>query len=117
MAETKAPAFDWSDLTGQAVQRLKAKKVVPVDPSIVRQAQRSYDGVTDPANPENLLHVLSYKFPTAEMAAEFARQMKHAGDHTSPATSVSVVIDPANTGDQTVVNWRAGSRRGRNASS
>lgn len=116
MSDTEKPGYDWSALTGQAVQRLRAKKVVPVDPAIVRQAQRSWDGVPDPQREGKLLHVLSYKFPSEEMAAEFARQIKNAGEHTQPQTSVSAVIDPAGTGDRTVVNWRAGARRGRSTS-
>lgn len=109
---TDAPSYDWSEITGRAVQRLKARKIVPVPEPIVRQAQRSYDGVTNPENPEELLHVLEHDFRDKDRAAEFAKLMKHAGNHTMPQTTVSVVIDPENVGSLTVVRWRAGEKRG-----
>lgn len=114
MADTVS--HDWTAVTGRAVRRLKAPKIVPVPEPIVRQAQRSYDGVQDPENPEgDLLHVLEHDFKDKAKAAEFARLMRKAGDHTTPLTSVSAVIDPENDGSETVVRWRAGNRRGAKA--
>lgn len=125
MTETpvqEKPSFDFSEVTGQVVTRLKAKKVQPVDAAIVRQAQRSWDGVPLADNPEELGHNLVHTFATVEMAAEFARQMRNAGDHTNPLTSVSVVVNPDPQGkngtptDERTVSWRAGKRRGRETS-
>lgn len=110
MAETTA--HDWTSITGHAVRRLKAPKITPVPEPIVRQAQRSYDGVPDEKNEGELLHVLEHDFKNDEKAAEFAKLIRKAGDHTTPLTSVSAVIDPENDGSKSVVRWRAGARRG-----
>jgi len=111
---TEKPSYNWGEVTGKVVERLRAPKVVPVDPAIVRQAQRSWDGVQHPDDPEGeLRHVLSHEFASDAMAAEFARLIRKAGDHTKPQTSVSAVIDPQNSGNLREVNWKAGSRRGR----
>lgn len=104
-------SYDWSELTGRATKRLRAPKVVPVPASIVRQAQLSWDGEKD-AETGELLHNRDHRFPSDEVAAEFARLMRHAGNHTTPETSVRVVIDPDGTGDLRTVSWRAGARRG-----
>jgi hypothetical protein len=107
--------FDWSDVNGTAVTRLRAPKIVPVPDAIVAQAQRSFDGVPgkDEEGEDVTLHVLRHKFKSDAKAEAFAKLMKHAGNHTTPLTSVSVVIDPDNDGTKTLVAWRAGNRRGR----
>lgn len=113
---TDAVAHDWSGITGTAVRRLKAPKIVPVPEPIVRMAQRSYDGIADPENEGEKLHVLEHDFKDEAKAAEFARLVKKAGDHTTPLSSVSAVIDPENDGHKTVVRWKAGARRGHKTS-
>lgn len=116
MTETvQAPDFDWAEITGQAVKRLKKRKVKPCPAPIVRQAQRSWDGVPNPENDGELLHVLEHVFPTEERAAEFAGHMRNAGAHTVPPTSVSALIDPDEDGSTRLVRWRAGARRGAQA--
>jgi hypothetical protein len=107
--------FDWSEVNGQAAVRLRAPKIVPVPDAIVAQAQRSWDGVPGKnGDGEDIkLHVLRHRFKSDAKAEAFAKLMKHAGDHTTPLTSVSVVIDPDNDGTKTLVAWRAGNRRGR----
>lgn len=114
MAETAG--YNWGEVTGRAVRRLKAPKIVPVPEAIVRQAQRSWDGVPDPENEGGKLHVLEHDFKDDAKAAEFAKLMKKAGDHTTPVTSVSAVIDPENDGSKSVVRWKAGARRGARSS-
>lgn len=106
--------FDWSQVSGQATKRLRAPKVTPVPEGIVAEAQRSWDGVKDDENPEgDLLHVLSYEFSSEEVAKEFAKLVKKAGDHTVPLTTVTVVPDPDRDGNTRKVNIKAGQRRGR----
>jgi hypothetical protein len=104
------PDFNWDGITAEPTERLKKRKVVPVPASIIKQAQRSYDGVDGK-------HVLHYTFPTEEIAAAFVKHMRNAGEHTTPPTSVSAAIDPDETGDKRHVAWRAGKRRGRNTDS
>lgn len=105
-SQESKPAFDWNAVTGHQTDRLRAPKVTPVDPAIVKQAQRSWDEGT----------VLGHEFPSQEIAAEFARLIKKAGDHTTPQTSVSAVPDPNREGNLRLVHWRAGARRGRSTS-
>ena len=109
MAEV--PEYDWTEVTGRAVKRLRAAKVVPVPEAIVRQAQLSYDGEAD-AETGEILHNRAHRFPSDEVAAEFARLIRHAGAHTKPETTVRPVIDPMRTGDLRTVSWRAGQKRG-----
>lgn len=98
---TEAPIeFDFSELQAVTVDRLKAKKVVPVPASIVKLAQQSFDAES----------VLELSLGSVERAAAFANHMKNAGDHTTPISSLTVVIDED---DKSVVRWRAGKRRGR----
>lgn len=104
--------YDWGEITGQAVRRLKARKIPPVPAPIVRQAQRSWDGVPDPENEGEKLHSLHFEFPSEKVAADFAKHMRNAGHHTTPKTTVSVVIDPENEGNKKLVGWKAGTRRG-----
>lgn len=109
-AQATAPAeFDWKDVGGRFVERLRDPKVIPVPAPIVRQAQRSLDGEADPKREGKLLHNMSHEFPNKEMAAAFAKHMKNAGAHTEPRSSVSVVIDEH---DERIVKWKAGKRRG-----
>jgi hypothetical protein len=107
--------FDWSSITATAVERLRAPKVKPIPPHIVALAQASYEGVENPAGGEKL-HVLRYQFDTEARASAFAKLMKRAGEHTTPATSVSVVIDPdfqpGSEENPSLVAWRAGVKRG-----
>jgi hypothetical protein len=115
-----AEKFDWAEVTGRTVERLRAPKIVPVPDAIVAAAQRSWDGVTDG---DKTLHVMLHEFPTAEVAKEFARLVKKAGAHTTPRTSVSAVINPDPKGEvfdepttDRHVSWKAGKPRGRQAS-
>lgn len=117
MAEV--PTFDWTGLTGKAVEKLKKDKVPPRPPDeIVAAAQRSWDGVPKVIDgKEEILHVQAHQFKTVEQAAEFAKLVKDAGPHTTPPTSVQPVIDPFETGDKRLVHWRAGKPRGRKPAS
>lgn len=123
--------YDWGELNGKAVERLRASKIVPVPPALVKQAQRSWDGVDGPGGTK--LHVIRYDFlpnfshvkdeakrreQATAKAAAFAKLMRKAGDHTTPRTSVTVVIDPDHVKDGDpeqpwIVAWKAGKRRGR----
>jgi hypothetical protein len=106
--------FDFTSVQAKAVTRLKPRKIVPVPDTIVKLAQQSFDGVPGPE--ETTLHVLEHRFESEERASKFAEHMRHAGDHTSPVTSVTALIDPDESGDKRIVRWRAGARRGRGAS-
>lgn len=124
--------FNWDEVTGRTVERLRAPKVTPVPEAIIKQAQRSWDGVPDAENPEKLLHVLLHEFPNADVAKEFARLVKKAGAHTTPRCSVSAVINPDPEGKLGMVtdeegnplpttdrhvSWKAGRPRGRQSAS
>lgn len=110
-AEVQAPAFNWDEVTGATTQRLRKPKIPACPAGIVAQAQRSYDGVKNAE--DGLDHILTYTFPSEAVASEFAKLMKNAaGFHTTPMTSVTVVVDPEDTGDTKTVSWKAGARRG-----
>lgn len=111
MAETKV--FDWTGITAKATDRLRAPKIPDVPAPIVEQGQRAYDGVKDEKTGE-LLHILSHRFGSDEQAAEFARLVRNAGHHTTPLSTITAVVDPMNTGDNRLVHWQGGKRRGRN---
>lgn len=108
--------FDWGSITGQAHTVLRAPKVAPVPPAIIALAQKSYEGVEHPDHEEKL-HVLRHQFESETRAAEFAKLMKKAGEHTTPKTTISVVIDPdyrdGGEKNPSLVAWRAGVRKGR----
>lgn len=116
MTETEK-AFDWSKVQGHVTERLRTTRVVPVPEHIVKLAQKAYNGVPHPEDPERVIHSLEHEFPTPEIAAQFAKHMKNAGAHTEPLSSVTVVVDPDRKGDEPVnprlVVWRAGKRRGK----
>lgn len=120
MTDTPEP-YDFGAFEASVVERLVAQKIQPVPSAIVRHAQRSLDGVPHPKDPSKTMHVLSHEFPTPELAAEFAKHMRHAGNHTNPLSTVSVAIDPDNPDrGGTPVNpckvaWRAGARKGAKA--
>lgn len=105
-------SFDWDNVNGKASDYLRAPKVVPVPAGIVAAAQKSFDG--EEVNGE-VLHHRRHRFQSDKMAEAFAAHMKNAGLHTTPHTSISVAIDPDNTGDKRVVSWYATKRRGRGA--
>jgi hypothetical protein len=110
---------EWGEVTGRYVERLRARKIAPIPPSIVAAAQASLDGKPDPKHEGKLLHVMTHEFSTVERAADFFRLVKKAGEHTSPPCSVSAVINPdpeGKFGNPTTdkdVSWKAGARRGR----
>lgn len=112
--------FDWSSVTGEAVATLRKPKTVPVPDAIVALAQESYVGRVNPADPEGArLHWLRHRFETPERAAQFASLMKLAGAHTSPESTVRVVIDPdsrketpADEREPELVAWCAGTKKG-----
>jgi hypothetical protein len=119
-------AFDWSSITGQAVDRLRAKKVQPVPDHVVGLAQSSYNGRVNPADPDGeLLHVIRHEFSHDEQgearAVALGKLLRRAGEFTTPMTSVTVVIDPDFVSGKTpeserkpwVIAWRAGERKGR----
>lgn len=99
------PAYNWEVVTGENVERLRKPKTIPVPDAIVKLAQASWDQST----------AKRHRFGSDAEAAEFARLMRKAGDHTVPLTSVSVVIDPDDAKDLRRVSWQANKRRGRNA--
>ncbi len=99
----KTEDFNWTEVTGEVVGKLREPKVRPVPEPIIRQAQRSFDEGT----------ALAYTFATDELAEAFMVHMKFAGLHTVPRTTIRVVRDPAGTGDTRRVSWKAGERRGR----
>lgn len=106
--------FDWTTVSGQATHRLRAPKVTPVPAHIVAEAQRSWDGVKDEENPDaDLMHVLRYEFSSEDIAKEFVKLAKKAGDHTVPLTTVTAVFDPDNEDNPRKVAIKAGQRRGR----
>lgn len=111
MAEEKS--FDWSGVTGKAVERLRAPKIPDVPKEIVAQAQRAYDGVVDDKTGETY-HVLAHRFGTEAQAEEFAKHVRNAGHHTTPLSTITAVVDPMNSGDKRLVHWQGGKRRGRN---
>lgn len=89
--------FDWGSLTVHAVERLRAPKTAPVPDAIVKLAQQSYEGVTDPRNPEGpKLHVLRHTFEDQDRAGKFAGHLRNAGKLTTPQTSTTIVVDPDN---------------------
>lgn len=135
---------EWGDLEAQFVTRLRDEKVEPVPAPIVALAQASLNGhptgEKDSDGNEIRLHAMQREFETAERAAAFAKHMRNAGKHTTPPSSITVLVDPnrekvqarhAETGqllvkadgkpdmiDGPVVNdrlvaWRAGAKRGR----
>lgn len=110
MADTPQ-AFDWSSITGNAVVRMRQPKTPPKPhDNLIALAQRSYDGVAHPDLPEGeLTHKLDWTFDTATRAAEFAKELRKAGAHTTPPSSLTVTVDKE---DPRRVEWRAGERKG-----
>jgi hypothetical protein len=133
---------EWDGLNAQFVTTLREQKVEPVPEPIIKLAQRSLDGIPHPTDEGVVLHAMQLEFETEARAAAFARHMRNAGLHTSPASSITVVIDPERrkvpktedgrevvneTGrpvmvpgpavNPRLVAWRAGARRGRNSGS
>jgi hypothetical protein len=105
-----ATEYDWSEINGVTVDRLRAPKTVPVPEPIVKQAQRSVDG--DPKELKNTL-ALEHRFETEEKAVQFAKFMKKAGALTKPVATMLVVVDPLHEGDPLRIRWQASKRRGR----
>lgn len=114
----QATEFDFGEIEGQAVERLRAAKVEPVPDSIVKLAQLSLDGVPHPQDAEKRLHVRTHQFKPGEEAKRdaFVKHMRNAGMHTNPVSSVTVVTDPDRNDNHLKVSWRAGKRRGRASS-
>ena len=134
---------EWAGLEAAFVTSLHEKRVEPVPDAIVKLAQLSLDGQPHPNDESLVLHAMQLEFDTPEKAKAFADHMRNAGMHTSPLSSVTVVIDPERekvpqigadgrqvTNDKgkvvmvpgepvnpRKVAWRAGARRGRTAGS
>jgi hypothetical protein len=116
---TAAPAAEpakgiaWDDVVPHFGNVLKppTKPARPSDGAI-RMAQKSYDGFTHPET-EEVLHVITHRFPTVEAADVAEDELKRAGSYTEPNSTVTVVRDPDGTGDNRIVRWRAGNKRGR----
>jgi hypothetical protein len=113
--------YDWSELNGTVVDRLRAPKTVPVPRAIIEQAQRSVDG--DPDKLEGTLAIqATFDAPKAEVLAKL---MAKAGAHTSPPCSMRVVTGILDENGELVkvpdgmvpatltVAWKAGKRRGK----
>jgi hypothetical protein len=114
--KTDKKEYDWTGVNGQAANRLRAPRIPDVPAPIVKLAQKSWDGEEIEVDDEKVVtHVLRYDFGKGneEMAAEFAKQMRNAGHHTTPLTSVQAAIDPDGDGSKHIVAWQAGQRRGR----
>lgn len=107
--------FDFGDIEGQAVERLRARKVEPVPDAIIKLAQLSRTGVPHPTKPDKLIHVRKHQFKPGEEAklAAFVKHMKNTGPHLTPPGSVTVVQDPDKDGNKLLVAWRAGEPRGK----
>lgn len=132
---------EWSGLEARFVTSLRDTRVEPVPEPIVKLAQRALDGAPHPDDPEKTVHAMEITFETPEKAQAFARHMRNAGLHTTPKSSITVVVDPESVkvakldeSGQPVFNeagkavmvpgapvnpakvaWRAGLRRGRSA--
>lgn len=76
---------------------VSSRLIIDVPAPLVALAQKSWESKS--------LRQATLK--SAEIAAEFARLMRGAGDHTEPQTSMYVKQDGKN------VKYRAGERRGR----
>lgn len=110
--------YNWEAFEAVTVERLREPKVQPVPAGIIKQAQRAVTGVTAPNG--EVMHTLEYEFPAKELAIEFAKHMKHAGQHTNPVSTITVLVDPQGVAKGSEVNpnlvrWQAGKRRGRAA--
>lgn len=111
MTDTKTPGVSWETITPMFGARLREPKK-PAKPSdhAITQAQKSYNGEEHDGE---TWHVLTHRFPSVEMAEAAADELKRAGSYTNPESTVTVVIDPQNSGDKRIVSWRAGGKRGR----
>lgn len=107
--------FDFGDVEGQHVEKLRAPRVQPVPDSIVQLAQRSLNGMIHPDDPKKIMHAMTHQFQPGEEAKRdaFVKHMRNAGMHTTPPSSVTVVTDPDRNGNDLRVAWRTGARRGR----
>jgi hypothetical protein len=133
MAENSPVEYNWDQVDGQAALRLKAVASEHVPAGVVKQAQRSRDGVhyhlegkpqfNEDGSPL-MTHNLRYKFPDEATAQAFAVLIKKAGKHITPRGSVQAVIDPdrprgrsvtSEPVDPTVVAWQAYDTPGRKA--
>lgn len=104
-----AAAVDWSKITGTTADRLRKPKIPAVPAHIVGLAQASLDSN----------EVKKFEFPASvdkAVVEEFARHLRNSGHHTKPLSSVSAVIDPEETGNDHLVHWKAGGRRGKASS-
>jgi hypothetical protein len=129
---------EWGGLDPAFTVTLKETKVEPVPDAIVKLAQRSLDGEPHPKDDSLIMHAMNITFESPERAEAFAAHMRNAGPHTTPMSSITVVVDPERqkvpqigadgqpvTKDgKTVmvpgepvnpskVAWRAGTRRGK----
>jgi hypothetical protein len=130
---------EWGDLEAVFVATLRETKTEPVPAEIIKLAQRSLAGFTQPDG--TVLHAMQLPFGTIERATAFAKHMRNAGQHTTPVSSITVVQDPdrkrtAKLDEQgnpvlndagkpvmvpgapvnpLVVAWRAGAKKGRQA--
>ncbi len=112
-ATEPAKGIAWDNVIPSFGSTLKPP-VKPAKPSdgAIRMAQRSYDGFTHPET-EEVLHVMTHRFPTVEAADVAEDELKRSGAYTTPESTVSVVRDPDGEGDNRIVRWRAGNKRGR----
>lgn len=106
--------FDFSKVAGAAMVRetLAEPKVKPVDPDILNLAKTYLAGIEQNGT---VLHAGRYSFKSEEMAAEFAAQLRRAGNFTEPKSTITVKVDPEGKGEGHVVGWYAGARRGKRA--
>lgn len=116
MTDTAKQGLGWEKITPVFGAQLRPPKKPPrPTDGAIAMAQKSYDGFT-PEGAEETFHVMTHRFESVEVAEHAADELKRAGAYTEPETSVTVLIDPEESGDKRIVRWSAGKRRGRKAS-
>lgn len=104
--------FNWDELSGKTIERMRKPKTVPVPEAIIRQAQLSVD--TDPTLTN--CHARTFDFGADTARAEaFVKLMRRAGAHTKPESTIKVTLDPDGEGRQNKIEWYARKRPGKRA--
>lgn len=85
---------DWGAYEAGFVEKLRAEKTEPVPEPIIRLAQQSRNGQQHPDNPELVKHAMHVELDTEAKAQAFAKHMRNAGAHTTPPSSITVIVDP-----------------------
>lgn len=101
---------DWGTVEAGFVEKLREEKTEPVPEPIIKLAQRSRNGQVHPDNPELVKHAMHVTLESEAKAQAFAKHMRNAGAHTTPPSSITVVVDPDRkkiqaTTDDGVLRW------------